>query len=447
MEVDIKNKGIDYVLREKDADPVDDGEEDFFSFDDDDAFTETNGCRIEVTFYDKMLPSLMNNTIRDLERWVKWMPIEIELNGKLISKDPDKAKWDQITDEAYVKLTKTGALSVYNLGVHVMEMPGYKLGCGGEVVSRKQLKVNFARNDIQHDCPVWKVVRKAVDQRATKENTRRKSLDDAGRQRLADQIAQGEEVEKMRELRLFTAVTRRHYSFKQIAEMYGYRAITNAPMGSRLGDSLMKQKIAFVIADEVIERFGCETLPEMIELVLEKFPFSKLPQASLWNNFVPFRELTKGMSETHVVKNDDDLKPLDTVVLQMLREVCEETIYVDGKKVFNSYGTGGRRIVIGTSETANGWTDASTFVAVSEEFLSMWNLNVRGLTAIHDQEFYEKFHDTCRDRLGYFVDQCIVKLPGIMDKHKRKLNKRQMRERDNIHRIENSDLAADSRQA
>ena len=43
-----------------------------------------------------------------------------------------------------------------------MEIPQYKLGCGGEVVSKQQLKVNFARNDIQHDCPIWKVVKKFV---------------------------------------------------------------------------------------------------------------------------------------------------------------------------------------------------------------------------------------------------------------------------------------------
>ena len=274
MLVDVKTRGQEYEF-EDDAKHVD-------------------GCTIIVDLYNKLNASGIAETEQDIRMWCKYMPIDVYLNDKLISQDATKAKWDFETDDAYVKLTKHNSLAVYNLGVLVKDYPTYTLGTGGIIVSKQQLKVNFARNDVQSDCPVWKRIKTEVNKRATNRNTRTKSLDDGGRQRLANQLLLGElPFSEVRDKRLITAATGRHYSLAKVAELhYGYPCVTNAPKGNILGDRLMKQKTAFVIADETLQRFRVESVAELLILLkdMDKTYGSHYYQITP----EPFEELIKG---------------------------------------------------------------------------------------------------------------------------------------------------------
>ena len=91
-----------------------------------------------------------------IRMFVLYSPIPVFLGNEQINVDPANEKWDHVTDEAYIELSDKGELSLYNLGVYVCPMPNHRFGTGGVVVSRKQLKMNFARNDVQSDCPVWR---------------------------------------------------------------------------------------------------------------------------------------------------------------------------------------------------------------------------------------------------------------------------------------------------
>jgi len=109
--------------------------------------------------------------------------VPVTLNGTVISRDPAKQKWDHETEDAYFRIKMGGSVHVYNLGVFVREFAGYHFGCGGEVVAKKQLKVNFARNDVQDDCPVWRRVKEVLNQKAMRKNKER--LDDDGSPRFS----------------------------------------------------------------------------------------------------------------------------------------------------------------------------------------------------------------------------------------------------------------------
>ena len=60
------------------------------------------------------------------------------------------------------------------------------------MLSKKQLKVNFARNEVMSDCKVWRKIKPLVDQRAFDKVKKQVSLTDAGRQKLIDQLKAGE---------------------------------------------------------------------------------------------------------------------------------------------------------------------------------------------------------------------------------------------------------------
>jgi hypothetical protein len=110
---------------------------------------DRRGCDITVEWYDTLYPSALDTLVREVKKFVKYVNVPVLLNGERISTDPDTEKWDVVHKDYYVRLKETGSVHVYNLGVFVMEVPGYKYATGGTVVARRRLDVNFARNDVK----------------------------------------------------------------------------------------------------------------------------------------------------------------------------------------------------------------------------------------------------------------------------------------------------------
>ena len=62
-----------------------------------------------------------------------------------------------------------------------------------------------------------------------------------------------------------------------------------------------------------------------------------------------------------------------------------------------------------------------------------------------DQDFYEKFHDTCRHSLGEFVKSCMENLPSHMATAGRNLTQKQLRMLDKVHQVEQENAALDKK--
>ena len=176
MEVDIQKDGLAYQLTEN--------------------MKQASGCLIEGELYETLAQWQLQDAVEEFKQFVAFADIPVHLNGNLISKDPTKQKWDLVTDDAYIKVNNSTKFVVYNLGVMVRDYGAYKLGTGGIVVSRKQLAVNFARNDVlEHSCDVWRRIRDDVRKHAGVKVAKKKTLNDSERQFLASQFGA---VEKYR---------------------------------------------------------------------------------------------------------------------------------------------------------------------------------------------------------------------------------------------------------
>ena len=423
MHVDIKGRGGDYDLA-VDAEPV-------------------AGCTVVVDFYEKLSPSELHDTIEDIRLWSKYMPINIYLNGELITVDPAEEAWDHVTDEGYIRLRASGNLVVYNLGAFVMEYPHYKIGTGGILVSKEQVKVNFARNDIQSDCKVWKKLKPFINQKATERNVKKKSLDDEGRRRLAIQVKTGGlDWNAARGLNLITAVTGRHYDLYRLSYLGDFATFTVAPKGNRLGDNIMKRKTAFVVAEETLFRFGVSTLEELMALL-------KKSANETWLKFddtiTPFNRLTVGMDDRADVLFEKDLTVIERIWLRLLNRGAE-CIRIDGSKVCVGYGK--RKIVIGQSEVMRGWTDGRSYIAVErgelkreftvESFGVLMHILVHeacheepsAVEHDHTQAFYETYHDTSEYSIGTGVKVMLKNISWAFAHENKKETKRVLKERD-----------------
>jgi hypothetical protein len=429
MDVDVEKRGLAFTLKT-------------------DCLDDQPGCRIVVSLYEKLNLAAISELRRDLELWCYWAPIQVFLNGELLSHNPQEAKWDHETDEAYIKLKETGTLDVYNLGIHVHSYSGHVFGCGGDVVSKKQLKVNFARNDIQSDCPVWRKIKPIVNQRATEKNNK-KSLTDAGRQRIADQVISGEmDAGEAGDIKLFTAVTGRHYSFHQLTGQHA-KCFSLSPRGDHVGGLIHDRELAFVFATETLERWHVKTGPALLKRIKDLFA----PKDSfvLQEPFKPLEKLSEGFTGKYVALKDDELNPNERVWMTLLRRMSRHLL----PEVYGGYPSDAdldmdelqdRVLNVGLSKVADAWTDGSSYVVLSRDFLAQQDFTVLGLTQVahvllhvgchnkadmldheHDPEFYEKYHQLCmHGNVGRFVKEALSVLPKVMRELNRKLTKTQI---------------------
>lgn len=74
--------------------------------------------------------------------------IELQLNGRQISRDPRSEKWDAEDDVAYYRVKEEGAVSIYNQSVLVRHDPAHQWGAGGLIVSKQAIGLNISRTEI-----------------------------------------------------------------------------------------------------------------------------------------------------------------------------------------------------------------------------------------------------------------------------------------------------------
>lgn len=433
MTVDFKNRGADYTIEKMQQ--------------------KTPGCGITVDLYDKLYPYALTTTAEEIKRWCQWFPIAVYVNDELVSKSPtDKTDWDVVTDDAYIQLTPQGSLDVYNLGAFVQGIYGSRYGTGGIIVSRKQLSVNFARNEVMASCDVWKRILKEVESRTAVRVAKGKSLNTAERDMLGKRLLlQGYALPNAHSLRLFTAVTGQHFSLTALLRRQCW---TTAAQGDPLGDKLHRRGQAFVLSKEQLRRFGAEDAAGLQQALLRMME----AQPQWWRraikhlkSVVPtsFELLAAGLNDCYELIPADALRPTEEVWLDLLTSLQAELVptivdEVDDPDNRLASVVKTRQLRIGIAE-ADGWTDGVSYIAISREYLARQQLDPRGICNVgsllihelchdqsdlgahpHDQEFYELFHDTVARQLGDFVAKAVARLGNTLPHFQRKLTKRQL---------------------
>jgi len=421
MEVDIQGKGLDYTLTEHPS-------------------PHNDGCRVVVELYKTLASYDIRNFEDEMKAAVKWVAVPVKLNGVVISRDPQKEKWDLVIDEALVRFRESGDMRVYNLGVMVRAYGSYNFGCGGEVVSVKSMKLNFARNDVMSDCPVWQVIKKVINQNADKQVRKKKSLTEAQRGRLAKQFRDKElEEEDARRLAIFTDVAGKHWSIDKLCgRANDYRKIcTSAPKDDDKGDKLMQTRLAFVFAEECLERFGVEDLKSLVAGIKHYcswFPFKE----------ESYRRLTKDLDDVYQFLPDSEWTALERAVIRTIDIAQYPTI----KELSDERTI--REIRLGRASTADAWTDGVTYIAFNRDFLARVGTMLPGWVRIgqtlihelvhdeptsdthsHSPDFYEMYHNS-RNALPKFVDYAISRFGYYLEGQKKRLSKAHLKERDRL---------------
>lgn len=415
LTVDILNDGLDWKLKEN--------------------LEHVEGCHITIELYDKTKQYWPANTVDCLKEAVKkqmeFVEMPIMFNGEQINTPPAECQWDKEDEFAYYNFNIGDKLCLYNLGVFVQE----KWGTNGIVVAKKQLKVNFARNDVMSDCPVWYHINEVVKKHLVTKSTKKYvSLTQNERRAILKNIRDGQQdYRDIRGSRILQTAQDKYISFLMFLK--NKQPWTIAHVGSRQADRCIQQGTHTVFAREMLQAMNYSgedkhffgwLLKTLIDsnYAGERYGRPSYEDYDLKNcedkflakchNFEPFEEAVKNISNTFKIVAHNKLTKIEKRLLGVLDD-------------FGCWG--GRELRIGISESAAAWTNGSTYINLDRNWLKDINFNYDGdishmfsvmaheLTHdndtsnsdIHAEDFYERYHDITgrRGRMNPF-SHCVV---------------------------------------
>lgn len=373
------------------------------------------GCRVEVDLYEAIAPGPLARIAGDAARAIEYVDTPVTINGVRASKDPRTLSWDVETDDAWVLYTGK-SLKVYNIGAYVSSFHSSDLGTGAVVVTKKPLKVNFARNAIG-TCPVWKRILADLRSR-TKQRVITKKRFNANEARFViEQWADGSltaaEVYRMPILR---DTNGKPWSLESVRRS-GIGTYSLDEKESMRADKAMQAGIAVVLdsvhATSVFGGFlsgghggAVDRLDRLIADVSRVFPL-ELKWARREN-------LYSTLDVTQDLVADADYRPSERVAVDMLNTMQWMIAHKFGVKKR-------RRILLGRSDTAYAWTDANSWIAIDRKYLARSVRATSGFAELlltlaheyahtegdprtHDGQFYERFHDFAHKAAGLVDD-------------------------------------------
>ena len=377
-----------------------------------------------------------------IQKQVRFVSTPIYFNGEQINTSPSDCNWDSTDEQAYYLFNVGTDMFIYNLGIFVQKIPASCAGMGGIIVSKKQLKVNFARNDVISDCPIMLHINNVIkDNRIKKTRRTRRTLNIWERQAtLTDLRDKTQNFNDIKTLALIPTSQGKHISLQTIRK--NRQQWCFAPSGDRLADRIMERNQALCIDENIMVQLSYSGSPNRFFTWLTgndgKYCYDKHKWTHLEKLYIDYDVLTSGVSDTYSILPDKQMK------------VTERRII----KVLNSFDCwGGRVINLGLSERASAWTDGYSYITIDKYYLDSLYLNsgyginklmmllvhemahneeTRG-THIHGPEFYENMVRILESDNSPTI--CSLRFLELM--HKSKIEEKRTKEREKKEKTEN----------
>jgi hypothetical protein len=426
----------------------------------------------------------MLTTAREIEEYCKYVAVPVWLNGVQISKDLSSEKWTKVDEDAhYLLQANRNWLEVYNLGVLVRKYHASQFGMGGLVVSRKQLNVNFARNDILvSECQVWKRISSVIKAHAREhEGAGPKKVNNEHTRavqviRLFDNDFQSDKdmCDFLETATFFTDISGKHWTFSQLSSGLSRfnRKITVTPEpGNRIADKLQQGRFALVLDSSTLNRFSLYSLPEILARIrkcisgynerVSRLPLHVLSQME--KGYVAFSDISSEVSETVTPVQDNKLTKSEKQVLSAIAESQHSFIY--GLRELGIENI--RTLRVMESDHIHMCTDGASFIQINRELLNIEGRTGAALeqftkigsiliheymhtesdadTHTHGSEFYQQVermfchHSEC---LGKFINKALSRWLAQVEKENKRLRAGELKELDRQAKLNQDQLAA-----
>jgi hypothetical protein len=428
--------------------------------------TRAPGCSVDILLYSPIRTWAVEDTVREVSQACKYMPnIEVYVNDTPISVDPATEEWDVAEGNIYLRLKDTGPLRVYSKGVFVTERSSYLVGSGGDVISVDGFELNFARNAVlEHQCGTWGQVVEAIRNASHKKAMEAARLTPAAKHRYSLELNTGRDSpEHVNTLKLLTSVKGSSYSVLRMFEVINSKflnRVTVAPKGCPRGDKVMQSGLAFVLAQECVDRFEGKTIKGVVDTLSLALATHDAQRHVLLNvgkvEVVTVDSLIPNNSRDWEEMPDTETSVETRTWMKLLREFstcaeCEQVVTQYAETPVNRAITLGKHYGLAVA-----WTDGMYHIHFDESYLkfkslsstldtvqvaaTLWHEYVHGDTScdshIHGNEFYERFHDGAEHFIGEFLKFRDGNLGRILDTMSRRETKKLKKARERREALE-----------
>lgn len=385
------------------------------------------GCKITIQLYKAMAFWERKDIEREICQMLEYAPQNIKLNGKLLNTPPDSVSWTKTEQHLRIKVSSsTNGLRIYNDGIFIMTIPHSKFGISGDLTSvGKNFDVNMARNDIQQTtCELWPLIKPFVSDLVEKK--RKKALSKEDREHLWREFFSGNiDVQEMMKLPIVPIVSEKYTTMIKMID-HASGCVTLAPVAySATGDRIHAVNMAAVLSPDLLNAlnfFSVEDFIQSIQSVIdvkislmiqkngghqtsESYELNKIKKQINNIKIVSFGLLRDEFNDRSVIIDDKKLTPLQKCYLKAVNSLNRNIAKITGQAP--------RKIVLGESETAQGWTDGRSYIALNERRVD--GLFTKGYDNIykvmlillheyahdnsstsdhpHDLDFYKRYHD------------------------------------------------------
>ncbi|WP_337960402.1 ATP-binding protein [Pseudomonas chlororaphis subsp. aureofaciens] len=414
-----------------------------YNYDLDELSDSCLGCAIAGCWYDELSDSELMSVLQEIRDLVRYTPIRVELNGRLITRDPHDEKWDAEDDFAWYRVKEDGAVSIYNQGVLVRHDPGHLWGAGGLIVSKQAISLNVSRTEIlRKTCPVWKAIARQFGQMADAITSRlgdhRKT--EARREKSARALLAGDpliaNIYTTEEV-ITILPGKRHISLEnflrrcrssQGKQPVGAFSVVEDGFDVPKGEAIARDGIAVIVHPKTLERFGCYNASDLLECIDRIHANLRDDVAKNHTRFwglgrlylpelIAFATLSAAYVEhTALVSERDALDKETRRAWMALRGVLPHYVAIctGGNRFRGPTVRGGKalQVFLGQSTSAEAWTDGHSYIAINTNVVQ--HLKSHPLTTVtrifslveheiahegdsldcgHDEAFYQRFHD------------------------------------------------------
>ncbi|PSV00938.1 ATP-binding protein [Photobacterium kishitanii] len=385
-----------------------------------------DGCTVYGQLYNVLTSWDFKNTVDEIKTFTKYMDVEVVLNGSILNSSITDVKWDYEDDDVMIKWEpkRQGCgVFVYSKGVFVKEISSYIYGLDSDVVTKKTLVLNMARNEIAESDPTWGKITTLLKAEAVRraKHSKRK-ISEAQRLSLINQIICGDyPLSEAMDLKLFKDSRGVTFSFSAFKDRLF--PITMSPNNHPLADHIASSKSATVFDVRELSRWGVTCCEEFLNLLADLF-MSEMALCDKQTRrdsgyylrrireirVVAYEKLCKGISSDLKILKTKELSDRDKAARNAIQ--CAANIM--SKRISNilNINVHKRKILIGESQIAHGWTDGETYIAISRDALSFldagrYGMNQMALLLLHEychdesdvgshehaEYFFSKYHD------------------------------------------------------
>ena len=407
------------------------------------------GCIINGSVYDSSKINSINSiecTLDDIfSHYFPYSDIPIYVNSELKIHPNSQCDWDIQTENAYYKFNDYRGAYIYNMGAFVKSYDGSYFGTGVDIVTKKALDINFARNDIiLYSCGVFKEISKEIQDYVNKNRLKRKKLSLDEKKYFFNQFITREiEYHQIRSVKIFTDVFEKDFSLEDLVK--AKRVTFSDGKSGKLAEMVHEDKVALVFNANYSYISNQKSFPDFIKSIWNMYDFllkeckkehpsykllksdRELLGGQQYNSNI--KDFESSYSLKHTIIETSQLTSKEVYLLKALRRL-NDIFFKEYKKFFNCKK---RKIVFGESLASNAWTDGVSYIAINKKFIPLSEFGIKFFDYMlkliiheychndftinehpHNQEFYKLYHDiTIKGGFNELKDGLILNISNL----------------------------------